>query len=62
MESIRLVIELDSAGGLRLEGPIHNKILSLGLIALAQHAIASSAEQPERKILPVHAIPPPPRL
>lgn len=61
MEPIRFVIELDPSGGLRIEGPIQNKVLFLGVLSLAQHMAMSNNEGHEGRIMPVHgSLPPPP--
>lgn len=61
MDPIRFVIELDPSGGLRIEGPMHNKILFLGVLSLAQHMVMAESGGQEGRIMPVHGtLPPPP--
>ncbi len=51
----QLVITLDAAGHVRVSGPIENRIMSLGMLELAKHAINQHSEDSKKMV----TLPPP---
>lgn len=59
MPNVRLIIDLD-ADGLKLQGPVNDRVLCYGLLEMAKDAIRQQAAMESvRKVVPVTMIPPP---
>ena len=61
MPQIQFIITMDTdSGSIGVSGPIDNKVLSYGMLAVAADAVRNHGEQKEeRKIVPAHLVMPP---
>lgn len=51
MSQIQLVISMDEAGAVSVNGPLNNKVLCYGLLATAQDVIKDMNDQQAKKIV-----------
>lgn len=53
----QIVIQLDE-GQVRVNAPMHDPILCLGLLEVAKDVVRAAAAQEQRRVMPVSGLPP----